>query len=154
MEEGLGAARPYDEVREGDSDARRTGRRVPGSRERAGVAATPDRPGSPGCGAAAVAPAVAGRGAETVRATIQGMDQIREQIQETAKRIAQLVGLLGIVAQTSSHLAHECTIGDVDRDLDAHQAAPLRTLTMRVGGLLLGGAHDGSFSMSCPLPVI
>jgi len=33
---------------------------------------------------------VAGRGAETVRATIQGMDQIREQIQETAKRIKRL----------------------------------------------------------------
>ncbi len=33
---------------------------------------------------------VASRGAETVRATIQGMDQIREQIQETSKRIKRL----------------------------------------------------------------
>jgi twitching motility protein PilJ len=33
---------------------------------------------------------VASRGAETVRATILGMDQIREQIQETAKRIKRL----------------------------------------------------------------
>jgi twitching motility protein PilJ len=33
---------------------------------------------------------VASRGAETVRATIQGMDQIREHIQETAKRIKRL----------------------------------------------------------------
>ena len=33
---------------------------------------------------------VAGRGAETVRATIQGMDSIREQIQETSKRIKRL----------------------------------------------------------------
>jgi twitching motility protein PilJ len=33
---------------------------------------------------------VAGRGAETVRATIHGMDQIRDQIQETSKRIKRL----------------------------------------------------------------
>lgn len=33
---------------------------------------------------------VAGRGAQTVRDTIQGMDAIREQIQETAKRIKRL----------------------------------------------------------------
>lgn len=33
---------------------------------------------------------VAGRGAQTVRDTIQGMDGIREQIQETAKRIKRL----------------------------------------------------------------
>jgi len=33
---------------------------------------------------------VAGRGAQTVRDTIQGMDSIREQIQETSKRIKRL----------------------------------------------------------------
>jgi twitching motility protein PilJ len=33
---------------------------------------------------------VAGRGGQTVRATIKGMDAIREQIQETAKRIKRL----------------------------------------------------------------
>jgi len=33
---------------------------------------------------------VAGRGAQTVRDTIQGMDAIREQIQETSKRIKRL----------------------------------------------------------------
>ncbi len=33
---------------------------------------------------------IAGRGGETVRSTIQGMDSIREQIQETAKRIKRL----------------------------------------------------------------
>ncbi len=33
---------------------------------------------------------IAGKGGETVRSTIQGMDSIREQIQETAKRIKRL----------------------------------------------------------------
>jgi twitching motility protein PilJ len=33
---------------------------------------------------------IAGKGAETVRSTIQGMDTIREQIQETSKRIKRL----------------------------------------------------------------
>jgi twitching motility protein PilJ len=33
---------------------------------------------------------IAGKGGETVRSTIQGMDTIREQIQETAKRIKRL----------------------------------------------------------------
>ena len=58
---------------------------------------------------------VASRGAETVRATIQGMDQIREQIQETAKRIKRLgessqeigeiVGLIDDIADQTNILA-------------------------------------------------
>ena len=58
---------------------------------------------------------VAGRGAQTVRDTIQGMDSIREQIQETSKRIKRLgessqeigeiVGLIDDIADQTNILA-------------------------------------------------